>query len=206
MAREYRDSRLQLQHLSGSPGSNVPATEKRADKLRARIKMILQRLDCPCPSHYSIEQWLKDRERVLELAQRRQSTILLTEEENAEEAHRIARFDSLRAGPEQAAKRRLQDLQQKARLFRNCGGPRLTGKERVDLRLLRLLYSPSPSSSYDPDNHPLRNEPFAENGNLYPPNSRLRPVPSSPEDKDFVEFGDVPPYVTGNPNYPETPD
>ena len=130
MAREYRDSKLQLRHLSKSPGSNVPATQKKADKLRARIEMILQRLECPCPSRYSIEQWLKDRERVLELAQRRQSKIVLTEEENAEEAHRIARFDSLRAGPEEAAKRRLQDLQQKARLFKNGVGRRLTRKER----------------------------------------------------------------------------
>jgi hypothetical protein len=210
MAGEYRDSELQLRHLSEGLGSNFPATQRRTAKLRARKEMILQRLECPCPAHYGNEQWLKDVVRARELVQRRQSKIVLTEEENAEEAHRIARSDSLLAGPAEAAKKRLYDLQQKARVYRNCGGPRLTGKEQVDLQLLRLLYSSSPLFSYDPDKdlqyHPLRDEPFAENGNLYPPKSRLRPVPSSSEDEDFVEFGDVPRYVTSNPNYPETSD
>ena len=151
MAREYRDSKLQLRHLSDSPGSNVHATQKKADKLRARIEMILQRLECPCPARYGIKQWLKDRERARELAQRRQSKIVLSEEENAEEAHLVARSDSLLAGPGEAAKERLQDLQQKARLSKSGGGPRLTPKERVDLRLLRLFYPSSPLFSYDPD-------------------------------------------------------
>ena len=206
MAREYRDSKLQLRHLSDSAGSNVPATQKKADKLRARIEMILQRLECPCPARYNIEQWRKDRERVLELVQRRQSKIVLTEEENAEEAHLVARSDSLLAGAAEAAKERLYDLREKARLSKNGAGRRLTRQEQANLRLLRLLYPSSPFFSYDPDEdlqyHPLRDELFAEDGNLYPRNSRLRPVPSSPEDADFVEFVDVPRYITGNPNYP----
>ena len=208
MAIEYRDSILQLQNLSWSAGSTIPATEKKADKLRACIKTILQRLECPCPALYGTKQYQKDRERVREIAEKRQSKILLTEEENAEEVHRMARSDSVRAGPEEAAKKRLHDLKLKARNFKNRCGPRLTRKERINLRLLRLLYSPAESSfSYDPDEdphyHPLRDEPFAENGNLYPPNSRLRPAPSSSEGADFVEFIDVPRYVTSNPNHPE---
>jgi hypothetical protein len=209
MATEYRDSKLQLQNLSGSAGSTIPAMQKKADKLRARIKMIQQRLECPCPSLYGIKkQWLYDRERVRELAQKRQSKIVLSEEEDADEAHRMARSDSLQAGPGDAAKKRLDDLKQKARAFKGGYGPRLTRSERVDLRLLRLLYSPSESSlNYNPDDdphyHPLRDEPVAENGNLYPPHSRLRPAPSSPEDADSIEFVDVPRYFTSNPNFPE---
>jgi hypothetical protein len=208
MATEHRDSKLQLQNLSDGGGSKIPATQKKADKLRARIKMIQQRLECPCPSLYGIKkQWLYDGERVRELAQKRQSKIVLSEEENAEEAHRMARSDSLRAGPEEAANTRLHDLKRKARASKGRYGPRLTRRERVELRLLRLLYSPSESPlNYNPDDdpyyHPLRDEQFAENGNLYPPKSRLRPAPSSP-DADFVEFAECPRYVYSNPNIPD---
>ena len=75
--------------------------------------MIQQRLECPCPARYGTKQRLKDRERVRELTQRRQSKIVLTEEQNAEEAHLMARSDSLRAGPEEAAKTCLHDLKRK---------------------------------------------------------------------------------------------
>jgi hypothetical protein len=52
-------------------------------------------------------------------------------------------------------------------------GPRLTRKERVEIRLLRTLYSPSQSSYVpDPDNepyyHPFKHEQVAWDGNLYP--------------------------------------
>jgi hypothetical protein len=212
MAIEYRDSVLQLQHLLDSARSNIPATKKTTDKLRARIKMIEQRLECPCPSLYDIKRhWQRDRERVRELAEKRQAKIALSEEESAEEAHRMARSRSLVAGADQAARRRLNDLREKARASKRAYGPRLTRRERVDLRLLRLLYSPAESAfTYKPDEdphyHPLRDEPFAENGNLYPPDSRLRPAPSGAADEDFVEFVDCPPYVTGNPNDPDCPE
>jgi hypothetical protein len=209
MATEYRDSLLALQNLSDGGGARILSTKKKADKLRARIKMIQQRLQCPCPSRYSIEkQWLNDRQRVRDLAQKRQSKIVLNAEEDADEAHRMARSDSLQAGSEEAAKLRLDDLKQKARAFKGRHGPRLTRREWVELRLLRLLYSPSESAfEYKPDDdphyHPLRDEPVAENGNLYPPNSRLRPAPNDPEDADFVELVEVPRYEYSNPNIPE---
>ena len=209
MATEYRDSILQLQTLSDGGGSTIPAMQKKADKLRARIKMIQQRLECPCPSLYGIKkQWLYDRQRVRDLAQKRQAKIVLSDEENAGQAHLMARSDSLHAGPEEAAKKRLDDLKQRARAFKGRYGPRLTRRERVELRLLRLLYSPSESSNaYKPDDephyHPLRDAPFAANGNLYPPNSRLRPAPDSPEDADFIELVEVPRYEYSNPNIPE---
>ncbi len=204
MASEYRDSRLQLQYLSGSP----VAMAKKTNRLQARIKMILQRLECPGPDGYSMEQWQNDRNRVRQLAEKRQSKLALTEKENAEEARRMARSDSLSAGPAEAAKARLYDLKEKARRGKNDRQRRLTRKERADLRLLRLLYSPSKSPfRYDPDDdssyHPLRDEPLAENGNLYPPDSRLRPAPGSPEDVDFEEPVDHPRYVYSNPDYPE---
>ncbi len=195
MAIEYRDCKLQLRHLSDGKQPNVLAAAKKAARLRARIKMMLQRLECPRPNLYSIQQWERDRERVRAIALKRQSKIVLTAEEDADEARRLARSDSLVAGPEQAAKARFSELETEERRFRRGAGRRLTRKEQADLRLLRLVYPRSnPTPCYSPDNdpsyQPLRDEPLAENGNLYPPQSRLRPAPSSHEDEEIIEFVD----------------
>jgi hypothetical protein len=212
MAIEYRDCKLQLRNLDSS-GSNVLSTAKKAAKLLARIKMIQQRLDCPCPSRYGDKQWQNDRERVRALAHKRESKIALTEAEDADEALRTARSDSLLVGPEEAARKRLQDqdLQQKKRLKKSVGR-RMTRKEQIELRLLGLLYSSS-ASAFSSDmgdqfycGHPFSDDPFAEDGNLYPPDTRLRPTPSSPEDEESVECISCPPFVTGNPNDPDCPE
>ena len=167
--------------------------------------MMLERLESPSPDRYSIMQWVDDRKWVLESAKKRASKVVLTEEDDAEEAHRMARADSFGAGPEVAAKERLYELKEKERVFRSRGD-HLTRKELTDLRLLRLLYSATQSSlSLGPDDdlgyHPFRDEPVAEDGNLYPPKSRLRPVPGSPKDEEIDEFVSLPRYVYGNPNY-----
>jgi len=144
-----------------------------------------------------MDQRQQDRDRVIYFLRRREAKNSLTEKEDAEEAHRRARVDSLDQGPESTARQRLSKLRDKARIFKN-GGPRLTRKERTDLRLLRLLYPQGKPYTFNPDNdlsyHPLRDEPLAEDGNLYPQNSKLRPL--------FEEFVDVPPYVYGHPGYP----
>ena len=204
MAKEYRDSKLRLRELLENPGSELAAVAKTRNALRARIKTILERLESPSPDRYSIMQWLDDRKWLLESAKKRESKVVLTEEDDAEEAHRMARADSFGAGPEVAAKKRLYELKEKERVFRSRGD-RLTRKELTDLRLLRLLYSPTQSSlSFGPDDdlgyHPFRDEPVAEDGNLYPPKSRLRPVPGSPKD-EIDEIVSLPRYVYGNPNY-----
>jgi hypothetical protein len=162
-------------------------------------------LESPSPDRYSITQWLNDKKWLLELAEKRASKVVLTEEDDAEEAHRMARADSFGAGPEVAAKERLYELKDKERIFRSRGD-RLTRKELTDLRLLRLLYSPAKSSlSFGPDDdlgyHPFRDAPVAEDGNLYPPKSRLRPAPGSPSDEEIDEFVSLPRHIYGNPNY-----
>jgi hypothetical protein len=205
MAKEYRDSKLRLRELLENPGSELVAVAKRRNALRVRIKMMLERLESPSPDRYSITQWLNDKKWLLELAEKRASKVVLTEEDDAEEAHRMARADSLRAGPEEAAKKRLYELKEKERIFRSRGD-HLTRKELTDLRLLRLLYSPAKSSlSFGPDDdlgyHPFRDAPVAEDGNLYPPKSRLRPAPGSPSDEEIDEFVSLPRHIYGNPNY-----
>jgi hypothetical protein len=205
MAKEYRDSKLRLRELLENPGSELVAVAKRRNALRVRIKMMLERLESPSPDRYSITQWLNDKKWLLELAEKRASKVVLTEEDDAEEAHRMARADSLRAGPEEAARKRLYELKEKERIFRSRGD-HLTRKELTDLRLLRLLYSPAKSSlSFGPDDdlgyHPFRDAPVAEDGNLYPPKSRLRPAPGSPSDEEIDEFVSLPRHIYGNPNY-----
>jgi hypothetical protein len=207
MAKEYRDSKLRLRELLENPGSQHTAIAKKRDMLRARIKTILERLESPSPDRYSIMQCLDDRKWLLESAKKRESKVVLTEEDDVEEARRMARTDSLEAGPEVAAKKRFYELKDKERLFR-IRGDRLTRKELTDLRLLRLLYPPTQSSlSFGPDDdlgyhyHPFRDEPVAEDGNLYPAKSRLRPTPGSPSDEEIDEIVSIPRYIKGNPNY-----
>ena len=188
MAKEYRDSKLRLRELLENPGSEHTAIANERDTLRARIKTILERLESPGPDRYSITQWLDDSEWLLESAKKRESKGVSTEEDDAEEARRMARADSFGAGPEVAATRRLYELKDKERIFSNRGD-RLTRKELTDLRVLQLLYSPTESLlGFGPDDglgyhyHPFRDEPVAEDGNLYPSKSRLRPTPGSPTD------------------------
>lgn len=147
-----------------------------------------------------MDQWNKDGHRVVNFLRKRNGKCTLSEKEDAEEAHCTARFYTFVGGPEAAAGVRLSRLQDKEQF-----GPPLTWKEKTDLRFLRLLYS-WPSPHYDPDlyefdDHPFRNEP-AEDGNFYPPNSKLRPL----KDGDIEEFVEVPPYCyPPNSKLPDDP-
>lgn len=205
IAAEYRDSKFELRHSANS-GSNSPAISRKAAKLRARMQAILHRLQCPCPSLYGMTQRQQDKDRVIYFLRQREAEITLTEKQEAEEAHRSARIDSFAQGPESAARQRLSILRDKARIFKNAFGPRLTWKERVDLRLLRLLYPPHSPYRFNPNDdlvyYPLRDEPVAADGNLYPQNSKLRPVPPDLKDEDFEEFVEVPRHVYYDPTVP----
>jgi hypothetical protein len=107
----------------------------------------------------------------------------LSAEENAEEAHRRARLDSFDEGPESAAQKSLAVLNDKERIARSRR-LRLTPKDSTELRFLRMLYSKTPDRKGNSDElrfldemyFPLRDEPLADDGNLYPPNSRLREI------------------------------
>ena len=147
--------------------------------------MIRSRLGdrCPCPSRYTMAALAADQKRLAYFAEKRASQILFTAEEDAEEVHRRARFDAYAYRPERTAKNHLARLREVER--RSKVRP-MTLQERYNLRLLSLLYSTgqprtAPKAELDnADYHPLRDEPVAEDGNLYPPNSRLRPPPGDP--------------------------
>ena len=74
-----------------------------------------RRIDIAFDQPVGLDQFQQDLRRLFELEHKRQSKIGLTEEEVAEEAHRIARIDTLIYGGEGEASSRLADLERQAR-------------------------------------------------------------------------------------------
>jgi hypothetical protein len=206
IASEYRDAKLLLQKLEG----NV----RQADKARARLAAIRRSLEPPPHSKYGMyrrhrsdqpvarDQFQQDQKRLFELAHKRRSKFGLTQEEVAEEAHRMARVDTLIYGAEGAARRRLANLEWQVRLApRNR--QRLQPRAMKDLQLLRVLYGLPPTYAADPEqtpDYPLRDAKPANDGNLYPYNSKLRPPPLW-IDEDGVEIADQPKVFYSGPHY-----
>jgi len=87
---------------------------------------------------FAQDQFRQDQKRLFELEHKRRSKIDLTQEEVAEQAHRMARVDTLIYGAEGAARTRLADLERQVRLAPG-NRPRLQPRATRDLRLLRLL-------------------------------------------------------------------
>jgi hypothetical protein len=125
IASEYRDAKLLLQKLEDGNGSIRPGNVRQADKLQARLAAIRRSLEPPPlpplepPTHllYGMyvarrivpageepsqpvgqDQFQHDQVRLFSLERKRRSKIGLTEEEVAEEAHRMARADTLMYG------------------------------------------------------------------------------------------------------------
>ena len=114
----------------------------------------------------------------------------------------MARVDTLIYGAEGAARRRLANLEWQVRLAPG-NRPRLQPRATKDLRLLRVLYGPPSAFAQDPEqapDHPLRDAKPANDGNLYPYSSKLRP-PHLWIDEDGVEIADQPKVVKSDPRY-----
>jgi hypothetical protein len=114
IASDYRDAKLLLQKLEDSNGSIRPGNVRDADKVRARLAAIRRSLEPPPlepPAHllYGMyvphrkepvgqepsqpvgqDQFQQDQVRLSSLQRKRRSKIGLTQEEVAEEAHRMA--------------------------------------------------------------------------------------------------------------------
>ena len=212
IASEYRDAKLLLQKLKDGNRSIRPGNVRQADKARARLAAIRRSLEPPPHSKYGRyrphrsdqpvgqNQFQQDRVRLFELKHKRRSKIGLTQEEVAEEAHRMARVDTLKFGAEAEARRRLAKLESQAsRAARN--GQRLEPRAMTDLRLLRAFFGMPPTYAADPElwpDHPFRDAKPANDGNLYPRNSKLRPPPLW-IDEDGVEIADQPKKVYSDP-------
>lgn len=164
LARELRDLKLQLSCLPPSKRRTPYVLAQAVTKIQARISEIRQSLQSPCPSRYGLKEIGRDQERIKILNLRRAAKTIFPPEEDAEEAHRMARLDSFIEGPELAARKRLTDLRQKQRIA-DLGGPPLTGAQQASLRFLAILYPPRPRTSLDEESlaeHPFRALPPAE--------------------------------------------
>jgi hypothetical protein len=238
IAREYRAIDFELQDLKRHRSRDFPEIAQRIRKLQARSDAILQRLQCPppkdCgykdaipqrlqyppPNGYGDKEFSEDWIQLETFARKRKAGIALTPEEDAEEAHRNARYDCYAKGPELTARSRQQHLKtannsfRKGRLFKDQTSPPLSRKERNDLWLLRWLY-PEPHHKSDLTaeaqaeadankaiGYPFCDEKPAADGNFYPYDSKLRPAS---DDEPVIlddEDAHVPPnciYIPGQP-------
>ncbi|MGA8324287.1 MAG: hypothetical protein WB774_26520 [Xanthobacteraceae bacterium] len=198
LARRYRDIRRELGSLEGGPTRKIPAVAQMIQKLKAQVDAIRQRLEVPCPTKYSRDQWHQDSSRLIELIELRANNTALTDAQDAEEAHLRARFEVFAYSPEHIACGRLNALQTaeqvyKERLFWGdySYAVSLSPKDERDLEFLRRLYWKAPQrpfsergqSVYDDreeleaihGSHPFWYELPAADGNLYPQDSKLRP-------------------------------
>jgi hypothetical protein len=188
----YREMQRELGTLTNGPTRKIPANAEKIKKLEARSEAIRQRCQVPCPSIYGEKQAARDRGRLIEFASLHDKGTVLTQAQKTEEAHLRARMVVLDAGPEAMARRRCAALEEaewrlkQRRLSGELPAPRLSRKERTELKFLRLLYPAGPKlslSELDDDGfemdryHPFVDELPAPDGNFYPLHSKLRPGP-----------------------------
>ena len=110
IAKEDRAIDFELRDLKRHPNRDFPEIAQRIRKLQVRIDAIRQRLQCPCPSRYGDTEISEDIIQLARLADKRRAGIAPSAEEDAEEAHRKARFDCYMQGPERTARRYREDL------------------------------------------------------------------------------------------------
>ena len=170
-----------------------PEDQKTVQKLHQKIEATIATLQCPCPSRYSVKDAANDQQALIRLWRKRRSRAKLTAREDTALAHINARYTAYALGPEAHARARLAALREKRRVFRVAGGPRLSPYERAELRCLATLYPPE-LSEIDED-FLARELAFAT---LDLPDFHAGELTF----EDFEEFGEVPPFITGNPNYP----
>jgi len=180
VARELRDSKLRLACLPLAKKVTPYAVAQRASKLQTRIRAIQQSLRCPCPSRYSETQIKLDAMRLNSFGLKRKRQEILSLDEDLEEAHRMARYDSYVYGPEVAARRRLLALSERRNI--------LTPAEKATFRCLALLYPPPPPNGPNASTraeHPFHDLPIVEGG-LNRPTSEARPAKATAPPPPFT--------------------
>jgi hypothetical protein len=113
--------------------------------LEARIAEIQKGLQCACPSRYSEEQRNRDKDRLKALRQVYYSGLILSMQEDIEEAWLTARVDSWSTIPEAAARERLRALDDRRSddPWRQDTTP-LSLQEQAEFRALRVTYPDLP--------------------------------------------------------------
>jgi hypothetical protein len=205
-ARRYRDNVYQLRAFKKDPNSNFPEITQKIEKLEKEQNAITRRLEAASPTSYGMTQIAEDMFRLGFFTTKRENGIPLTENESAEEAHRMTRFERFSHGAEAEARRRRADLDSlDLRLRRDThykeGKPRkLSRQAEADLRLLRRLYPAPQLSKPAPEewdqiderraaDHPFTSEePDLGNGMFYAPMDGPQYVYSDPNGLPYSEL------------------
>ena len=137
MAKEIRDITRRLARLIKERPKDPQKQQKNLIRLENRRKAIVATFVCPCPSLYRWSDYANDQKRYSYLLRKRKSRSPLTREENIEEARLVARMSAYAASPENTARARIAELEERHRLNKNCGGPPLSIAEQSEL--LRIL-------------------------------------------------------------------
>jgi hypothetical protein len=212
-ARELRDLNLELKWLavgvSRGRKASPEAFAKKVSALQARRAEIERELQSPPPETYFREKYVeqedstfrvssvdRDKASLRHFGQCRANKSVLSDEDDATEAHLTARVAAFLNGPEEVARKRLRQLEDKHRVFRSGAGQPLTRAERDTHRLLRLLYPltlPCMEQIIKTDGefdrkfeHPFLSEPLGPDGLFW----------------TFEEYVLAEPFYIGNPNRP----
>jgi hypothetical protein len=124
-----------------------PADQKLIVRLNLELVQMIEALQCPCPSRYSIEHAKGDRQQLERLWRKRRSRKKLNAIEDTTLAHINARHTAFVSGPEMRGRAWLAELKEKERI---AFGPPLTCREQALLIGLSTLYPPE-KTDCDPE-------------------------------------------------------
>jgi hypothetical protein len=140
LAKKLRNKLARLTQLKRRRNPH-PRDQKTIQRLHQESHLIMAALQCPCPSQYSTKDVANDRRRLEHLWRKRRSRARLSPAEDGELARVNARYMAFAYGPEAWAEARMARLRDKDRQSRNAVGPRLSRRERAELRGLATLYT-----------------------------------------------------------------
>jgi hypothetical protein len=138
-AKEIRDIVRRIARLKKERPKDPQRYQKNLIRLESRGKAIVGAFVCPCPSLYERNDYANDQKRYAYLLRKRRSRSPLTREENIEEARLVARMSLYAASPENMARARIAELEERDRLNK-CGAPPLSIAEQSELRGLKTLF------------------------------------------------------------------
>jgi hypothetical protein len=218
IAKEYRDIDLELNKLDKRDIRDVPENARRIKKLKARQQVIRDRMQCPPPALYNRPEIIKDGSLLLDYKRKRLEGLAFTPEQDAEEAHVKARYDSYReANPEGMAGRVRNEIRDALRLYRRMpvAKNKVSLKERALLPMLEFLYPKGENLAVLPrqqrearyaeiaedlerswrDSELANAKPHSMNGNFDAPDSKSRPPePDSNGQFDLLEAASIVPH------------
>jgi hypothetical protein len=139
VARKLRNKVLRLVLLKRRRN---PADQELIARLSRELVQMTAALQCPCPLHYSMQDFERDKKQLNRLLRKRRSRKGLNATEDASLAHINARYMAFVSGPEMQSRGRLAELKEKERKFSVAFGPPLTYREQALLSCLSTLCPP----------------------------------------------------------------